>query len=141
MSKDTLLEVAYNGNHTTRLPVISDFNQAFPNLPGQTLGVQARRPIQSFGAITWLDPAGNNNYNGFSARFSEHRVPEPACTSLESSFTWSKAIGDSEQALENAGVSVANVQNIRNLDNERGPTSYDIKLNNVTSIVYAAAFR
>ncbi len=67
-----MLELAYNGNHTTRLPIIGDYNQALPNLPGQTLGVQARRPIQSFGPITWLDPAGNNGYNGFSARF-EHR--------------------------------------------------------------------
>jgi hypothetical protein len=137
LTKDTLIEVAYNGNHTTRLPIISDFNQAYPNLPGQTLGVQARRPIQSFSAITWLDPAGNNNYNGFSARF-EHRVSGGLY--FLNSFTWSKAIGDSEQALENAGVTVANVQNIRYLAGERGPTSYDIKLNNVTSLVYALPF-
>ena len=26
--------------------------------PGQTLGVQPRRPNQSFGNITWVDPAG-----------------------------------------------------------------------------------
>ena len=60
------------GITASRLPIIADYNQAFPNLPGQTLGVQARRPIPDFGAITWLDPAGNNNYNGLSARF-EHR--------------------------------------------------------------------
>src|SRR5262249_26026083 len=64
LAKDTVLEVAYNGNHSVRLPIIADYNQASPNQPGQTLGVQARRPIQSFGPITWLDPAGSNNYNG-----------------------------------------------------------------------------
>jgi hypothetical protein len=137
ISKDTVLEVAYNGNHSTRLPIISDYNQAFPNLPGQTLGVQARRPIQSFGPITWLDPAGNNGYNGFSARF-EHRIGYGLY--LLNSFSWSHAIGDSEQALENVIVTVANPQNIRNLADERGPTSYDIKLNNVTSVVYALPF-
>lgn len=135
--KDTVLEVAYNGNHTTRLPVIGDYNQAYPNLPGQTLGVQARRPIQTFGPITWLDPAGNNGYNGFSARF-EHRIGSGIY--LLNSFTWAHAIGDSEQALESAGVTVANPQNIRNLDGERGPTSYDVKLVNVTSLIYALPF-
>jgi hypothetical protein len=133
LTKDTVLEVAYNGNHTTRLPVIGDFNQSNPNLPGQTLGVQARRPIQSFGAITWLDPAGNNNFNGFSSRF-EHRVGSGIF--FLNSFTWGHAIGDSEQALENAGVSVSNPQNIRNLAAERGPTSFDVKLNDVASLVY-----
>ena len=59
--------------------------------------MQARRPDQAFGAITWLDPSGNNNYNGFSARL-EHRVGSGLY--FLNSFTWGKAIGDSEQALE-----------------------------------------
>ncbi len=57
------------------------------------------------------------------------------------SFTWSKALGDSEQALEYfAGYYEANPQNIRNLSNERGPTSFDVKLLNVTSVVYQLPF-
>ena len=68
-----------------------------PNLPGQTLGVQARRPIQSFGPITWVIPQGHNNYNGLSARV-EHRFGGGLY--FLNSFTWSKALGDSEQALE-----------------------------------------
>jgi hypothetical protein len=138
LAKDTVLEVAYNGNHSTNLPIIADYNQAVPNLPGQTLGVQARRPDQSFGAITWLDPSGNNNYNGMSVRF-EHRAGNGLY--FLNSFTWSHAIGDSEQALEYfTGVTEANVQNIHNLDAERGPTSYDMKFNNVTSVVYQIPF-
>ena len=56
----------------SRLPIIGDYNQAAPNAPGGTLGVQAGGPIQSFGPITWVDPAGDNNYNGLSVRL-EHR--------------------------------------------------------------------
>jgi hypothetical protein len=138
LTKDTVVEVAYNGNHSLRLPIIGDYNQAFPNLPGQTLGVQARRPIQSFGPITWLDPAGSNNYNGLSARV-EHRFG--AGLYFLNSFTWSKALGDSEQALESAaGYYVANPQNIRNLAQEKGPTSFDVKFINVTSVVYQVPF-
>jgi len=57
------------------------------------------------------------------------------------SFTWSKALGNSEQALESyAGYYVANPQNIRNLSQERGPVSFDVKLLNVASIVYQIPF-
>jgi hypothetical protein len=136
--KNTVIELAYNGNHSLRLPIIADYNQAFPNQPGQTLGVQARRPIQSFGPITWLDPAGDNGYNGFSTRF-EHRFSGGLY--FLNSFTWSKALGDSEQALEYfAGYFEANPQNIRNLAAERGPSSFDVKLINVSSVVYQLPF-
>jgi len=132
------VELGYNGNHSLRLPIIADYNQAFPNQPGQTLGVQARRPIQSFGPITWLDPAGDNDYNGLSARL-EHRFSGGLY--FLNSFTWSKALGDSEQALEYyAGYYEANPQNIRNLTAERGPSSFDVKLLNVTSVVYQLPF-
>jgi len=136
--RNTVIEVAYNGNHSTRLPIIGDFNQANPNAPGGTLGVQARRPIQSFGAITWVDPVGINDYNGLSVRL-EKRFSKGLY--VLNSFTWGKSIGDSEQALEQApGQTIANQQNIRNLGAEFGPSSYDVKVNNVTSVVYQLPF-
>jgi hypothetical protein len=138
LAKNTLVELAYNGNHSLDLPILGDFNQATPNLPGQTLGVQARRPIPTFGPITWVDPVGNNNYNGLSARV-EHRFSSGLY--FLNSFTWGKAFGDSEQALETyAGAVQANPQNIHNLAAEFGPTSFDVKLNNVTSLVYELPF-
>ena len=136
--KDTVVEVAYNGNHSSRLPIIGDYNQAAPNAPGGTLSVQARRPIPSFGAITWVDPVGFNDFNGLSVRF-EKRFSKGLY--VLNSFTWGKSIGNSEQALEQApGQNVANPQNIRNLSAETGPSSYDVKLNNVTSVVYQLPF-
>ncbi len=135
---NTLLEVAYNGNHSLNLPILADYNQAAPNLPGQTLGVQAREPIPAFGPITWVDPAGDNGYNGLSARL-EHRFSHGLY--LLNSFTWGKALGDSEQGLEYfSGYVQANQQNINNLAAERGPSSFDVKLNNVTSVVYELPF-
>ena len=138
LMKNTVLELAYNGNHSLRLPIIGDYNQAAPNLPGGTLGVQARRPDQSFGPITWVDPAGNNHFNGLSARL-EHRFSQGLY--LLNSFTWGSAIGDSEQALEYySNLTGANPQNIRNLAAEKGPSSYDAKFVNVTSVVYQLPF-
>jgi hypothetical protein len=136
--KDTLVELAYNGNHSLRLPILADYNQAVPNAVGGTLGVQARRPDQAFGPITWVDPAGNNNYNGLSARF-EHRFSRGLYAL--NSFTWGKALGDSEQALEYySNLTGANPQNINNLAAEKGPSSYDTKFINVTSVTYQLPF-
>jgi hypothetical protein len=138
LTKSTVIEVAYNGNHSLRLPILADYNQAVPNLPGATLGVQARRPIPSFGPITWVDPAGDNHYNGLSARI-EHRFTGGLY--FLNSFTWGNAMGNSEQALEYyAGYYQANPQNIHNLAAEKGPSSFDVKLNNVTSVVYLLPF-
>jgi hypothetical protein len=138
LRRDTVVEVAYNGNHSSRLPIIGDYNQAAPNAPGGTLGVQARRPIPSFGPITWVDPVGVNDYNGLSVRF-EKRFSKGLY--VLNSFTWGKSIGDSEQALEQApGQNVANQQNIRNLAAEMGPSSYDVKFINVTSVIYQLPF-
>jgi hypothetical protein len=138
LPKNTLIELSYNGNHSLRLPIIADYNQAYPNQAGQSLGVTARVPIPAFGPITWLDPAGNNHYNGLSARV-EHRFTKGLY--VLNSFTWGKAMGDSEQALEYyAGYYQANPQNIRALAAEKGPSSFDVKLNNVTSVVYQLPF-
>jgi hypothetical protein len=138
LPKNTVVELAYNGNHSLDLPILGDFNQAAPNAVGGTLGVQVRRPIPTFGPITWVDPVGNNNYNGLSARV-EHRLANGLY--FLNSFTWSRALGDSEPALEYyAGYFEANPQNIHNLKAEYGPSSFDVKLNNVTSIVYQLPF-
>ena len=138
LTSNTVLEIGYSGNHSTRLPIIADYNQALPNLPGQTLGVQARRPDQSFGAITWVDPAGSEVYDGFSVRL-EHRLNHGLY--FLNSFTWSKALGNSEQALEyGGGYYEANPQNIYNLTAERGPSSFDVKFIDVASVVYQLPF-
>jgi hypothetical protein len=138
LPKNTVVELAYNGNHSLNLPILGDYNQANPNAPGGTLNVPARVPIPSYGPITWVDPVGNNNYNGLSARI-EHRFGDGLY--FLNSFTWGRALGDSEQALEYySGNYEANPQNIHNLGAEYGPSSFDVKLNNVTSIVYQLPF-
>ena len=148
LMRNTVLEVGYSGNHSTRLPIIADYNQATPNASTATcnaqittgcLGTQARRPDPTYGSITWVDPAGSSSYNSLFVRF-EHRLTNGLY--FLNSFTWAKALGNSEQALENAGSgnTVANPQNIYNLAAERGPTSSDIKLINVTSFVYQLPF-
>ncbi len=138
LGHSNLIDISYDGNHSSRLPIVADYNQAFPNLPGQTLGIQARRPLQDFGAITWVDPAGIGTYNALAAKY-EHRFS--AGLYLLNSFTWSKALGNSEQPLEYfSGYYAANPQNIRNLAAERGPSSFDTEFINSASLVYQLPF-
>ncbi|HYK18179.1 MAG TPA: TonB-dependent receptor, partial [Bryobacteraceae bacterium] len=139
LPKNTVVELSYNGNHSLRMPILGDYNQAAPSPAGQTLTLAARRPIQGWGPITWVDPAGNNNYEGLNARV-EHRFAQGLY--FLNSFTWGHAMGDSEQALEYfpAPGFGANPQNIHDLHNEYASTAYDIKLNNVTSVVYQLPF-
>jgi hypothetical protein len=138
ITHNTIVEIDYNGNHSLDLPIIADYNQAAPNAPGGTLSIAARVPIPTYGPITWVDPVGNNNYNGLSLR-AEHRFSDGLY--FLNSFTWGKALGDSEQALEYySGYVEANPQNIHDLAAEYGPSSFDVKLNNVTSIVYQLPF-
>jgi len=138
LPKDTVLELAYNGNHSSRLPIIADYNEAAPYNPSAPLAYTARVPIPTFGPITWLDPAGINHYDGLSARVEHHFAKG---LYVLNSFTWGKAMGDSEQALEYfAGYYQANPQNIHDLAAEKGPSSFDVKLNNVTSVVYQLPF-
>ncbi|MGA2118892.1 MAG: TonB-dependent receptor [Bryobacteraceae bacterium] len=138
LPKNTLLAVSYNGNHSLRLPIIADYNEAAPYNPSAPLAYTARVPIPTFGPITWLDPAGDNHYNGLSARV-EHRLSKGLY--LQNSFTWGLAMGDSEQALEYfAGYYQANPQNIHDLAAEKGPSSFDVKFNNVSTVVYQLPF-
>jgi len=138
LAKDTVFTLTYNGNHSLRLPIIGDYNEAAPYNPSARLTYTARVPIPTFGPITWLDPAGDNHYNGLSANV-EHRFAKDLY--FLNSFTWGSAIGDSEQALEYyAGYFQANPQNIHDLAAEVGPSSFDEKFNNVSTLIYQLPF-
>lgn len=140
VAKDTVLDVAYIGNKSVALPVFGDYNQASPQpnpVPNQPLSLQARRPNQSFGAITWYDPAGFSNYNAAQVKL-EHRASGGLY--FLNSFTWSKAIDNSGQSLDTSNGNAASPQDIRNLRAEKGPSNYDLTLTNITSVVYQLPF-
>jgi len=71
LPKNTVLELAYNGNHSTRLPIIADYNQAAPNQPAKAWGDGARA-IPTFGPITWL----------YSAATTTTMVSRPAWSTI-----------------------------------------------------------
>ncbi len=139
--KNTLLDVAYVGNRGDHLPLLGDFNQARPITQAElTQGLTtagtllARRPYQGFNNITAVQPLGFSNYNSLQVKF-EHRG---SWLTVLNSFTYGKSIDNGGQVLETTNGTEAYPQDIRNPNNDRGPSGFDQRFNNTTSFVYSA---
>lgn len=133
--RNTVVDLAYVGNRSNKLLLFADYNQARPqDTPTSTLGLQARRPIPQFAAITIACNCGWANYHALQAKF-ERRFT--AGLSFLNSFTWAKAMDNVGQALEDQGQgNRSSPQNWYNLRAEKGPSGFDQRLNNTTSVVW-----
>ena len=132
--RNAIVDIGYVGNRSTHLIVFADFNQARPNRPGENASIQARRPNQSFGAITVTFPGAWGNYHALQAKF-ERRFAGGLY--LLNSFVYSKAIDTSGQALEAQGTGGrSSPQSFYDLRAEKAVSDFDQTLNNTTSLVY-----
>jgi hypothetical protein len=141
--RDTLIDFGYVGNKGSRLPVLGDFNQARPITQAElsagqtTLGtLLARRPYQGWNNITAVLPLAFSNYNGLQVKL-EHRGRD---LTVISAFTYSKAIDTGGQVLETTNGGSPNPQDIRNVRNDKGASSFDQRFNSTTSAVYEIPF-
>lgn len=133
LSNSMLVDLAYVGNRSNKLMVFANANQAVPNLPGQNLPLQQRRPIPNFSDITIAFNGGVSNYNSFQLRF-ERRFDKGL--SILDSFTWSKAIDTAAGSLESPNGNFPAPQDFYNRKNDKGLSAYNQPLTNVTSLVY-----
>lgn len=144
ITPSTVIDVAYVGNKGVKLPLLGDLNQARPVTDAELAAtggtplatLQARRPIQGFGNITAVVPTGFSNYNALQVRF-EHRGGD---LTLLNSFTYAKAIDNVGQVLEGTNGGSPNPQDFYNPNNDKGPSSFDQRFNNTTSVVYSLPF-
>ena len=128
-----LVDLGYVGNHSVALPLMADYNQANPQpTPTSNLTLQARRPNQAFSAISWLDPAGFSSYNALQVKVERHLSHGVL---FLNSFTWSKTMDNSTQALDGMNGNQASVQDVRNLAAEKAASAYDKKFVDVLSMV------
>lgn len=136
LSHNLLFDLAYVGNHSVGLMILADANQALPNLPGQNLSVNARRPVPDFTTIEEAFAGGFGSYNALQAK-----IEKRYSTGLYfiNSFTWSKAIDNAPGHLENYDGDSSRI-NKYNPKSERGISSYDQPFNNTTSILYDLPF-
>jgi Carboxypeptidase regulatory-like domain/TonB dependent receptor/TonB-dependent Receptor Plug Domain len=132
LAKDLLLDVAYVGNHSVGLNVLSDANQALPNALGQNLTLQQRRPIQGYTDIEIAYNGGFGSYNGLQVKLEKKNSNG---LYFLNSFTWSKAIDNAPGHLENYDGDNSRI-NYYNPGIERGLSGYNQPLNDTFSVLY-----
>jgi hypothetical protein len=136
LANNLLLDLAYVGNHSVGLMILGDANQAVPNLLGQNLSINARRPIRNFTTIEQAYSGGFGSYNALQVKLEKRYN---AGFYFLNSFTWSKAIDNAPGHLENYNGDNSRI-NIRNHTSERGLSSYDQPFNDTLSILYDLPF-
>ena len=136
LGRNLALDVGYIGNFGSSQLILGDYNQATPNAPGENIPLQQRRP---FGGYTFIQAAiddGKTWYNAVQAKI-EKRFSDGFY--LLNSFTWSKAIDNAAGHLETYNGDSSRVQ-LFNLPAEKGLSSYDVPVNNVTSLIWEIPF-
>ena len=132
-----LIDVAYVGNKATDLLMIANLNQAAVNNAAGTIPLAARRPIPTWGDITYNFNGGKSAYNAFQMKY-EWRMG--ADVNILSSLTLSKAQDNSAGALENQNGNFPSPQDINNLDADYALSAYHQPYNSTTSFVWALPF-
>lgn len=130
--KDLLVDAGYVGNRTRNLIVLGDLNQARPDLPGQSLGIQARRPIPNFSFIQGSVAIGEAQYDSFQLKV-ERRFSDGLF--FLNSLTLSQAYDNAAGHLESSNGDNSRA-NFNDFAGEWGRSSYDVPFNNTTSVVY-----
>lgn len=132
LAKNTLLDVAYVGNHGSKLLQLANYNQGDPSLP-LTNGFFSR-PNPAFGDVTIALHEAYSHYDALQVRYEQRFV---GGLTLLNSFTWSHALDNAGASLESATPSP---QDYRNLAGDYGQSEYNQPVINTTSLVYDLPF-
>lgn len=140
LTPNMVIDIAYVGNHAIKQVMLADLNQARPLTAAELLlpaaqrpTLDQRRPIQGFRSISAVLPAAFSNYNALQVKF-ERRFAKGLY--ILNSFTWSKAIDNVSQVLEEPNGNEGRPQNLYNIAADRGLSAYDQPFNNTTSFVW-----
>ena len=137
LGKNMLVDLAYVGNKADDLLLVANYNQAAVNNAAGTLSLAQRRPIQTFGDITYVFNGGKSRYKAFQGKY-EWRMGSNV--TLISSLTLSKAEDNGAGALENQNGNFPAPQDFHNLDADFGLSGYHQPYNSTTSFVYSLPF-
>jgi len=137
LRRNMLVDVAYVGNKADDLLLVANYNQAAVNNAAGTIPLAARRPIPTFGDITYVFNGGKSRYDAFQGKF-EWRMGSDI--TLISSLTLSKAKDNGAGALENQNGNFPAPQDIHNLDADYSLSGYHQPYNSTTSFIYSLPF-
>ena len=128
LAKNTLLDVAYVGNHGLKLQGFLNGNQKNPSL-------SFARPFTNWPSdITEALNEFYSNYNALQVRYEQRFV---AGLTLLNSFTWEHSLDNASASLEG---NTPSPQDGNNLKADYSQSDYNLPIANVTSLVYELPF-
>ena len=131
-----VVDVGYVGNKSNHLMILGDLNQARPNVNGENLTLQARRPIPGYQFVQSAFDGGKGDYRALQAKV-ERRYQQGFY--FLNSFTWSRTRDNASGHLETANGDNSRV-NLANVAAEFGTSGYDQPYNNTTTAVWELPF-
>jgi len=145
LAKNTLLDVAYIGNHGLKLQGFMNANQGNPALglanPGNpTAGAGFVRPYPTWGGLVGttynygdITEAFNGFYSHYDALQVRYEQRFVDGLTLLNSFTWGHSLDNASASLEG---NTPSPQNAYNLHADYSQSDYNLPVANVTSLVY-----
>jgi len=130
LAKNTLVDVAYVGNHGLKLQGFTNANQFNPAVGF----AQANRPFPKFSDITQALNEFSSNYNSLQVRYEQRFV---AGLTLLNSFTWGQALDQASASLEGNTPAPQDGYNLRG---DYGQADYNLPIADVMSMVYELPF-
>ena len=130
VSRDSVVEVNYIGSSSSHLFTSVEGNAAV-YIPGvsTTSNTQARRPYNQIGSLNVGESALSANYNSLQLSYRKQYTHG---ISVQSSYTWSKALG----VVGATGEGSNGPRNPLNYGLDYGPQTFDITHNFVTSFLW-----
>jgi outer membrane receptor protein involved in Fe transport len=143
LAKNTLLDIAYIGNHGLKLQGFDNANQGNPsqglaNPATPALGFARPYPTWGglvgttfdYGDITQALNEFYSHYNALQVRYEQRMV---AGLTLLNSFTWEHSLDNASASLEG---NTPSPQDANNLSADYAQSDYNLPVANVTSLVY-----
>ena len=128
LAKNTLLDIAYVGNHGLKLQGFLNANQKNPSNG-------FARPFTSWPSdITEALNAFMSNYNSLQVKYEQRFT---GGLTLLNSFTWGRALDNASASLE---ANTPSPQDGNNIRADYGQSDYNLPVANITSLVYELPF-
>jgi Carboxypeptidase regulatory-like domain/TonB dependent receptor/TonB-dependent Receptor Plug Domain len=129
LAKNTLLDIAYVGNHGTKLQGFLNGNQLNPSV--RTPAGLFTRPFGNWPSdVTEALNEFYSHYDALQVRYEQRFV---AGLTLLNSFTWSHSLDNASASLEG---NTPSPQDGNNIAADYGQSDYNLPVSNVTSLVY-----
>lgn len=131
ITKNSLVDIAYVGNHGLKLQGFLNGNQRNITDPAGSNTTTYTRPFANWPSdITEALNEFHSNYNALEARYEQRMV---AGLTLLNSFTWEHSLDNASASLEG---NTPSPQDANNLNADYAQSDYNLPVDNVTSLIY-----